>query len=218
MRNIGRVAAFLFSLWAGAIVFPAQSAVGPGDGTLDFTVLRNGDDVGSHQISFHHNGDALEVDIRTRIAVKLAFITVFRFEHDGHEVWRGNRLVAMETQTNDDGDDHSLIVSANGDGDLKIIGDGKESTVKGSFIPASLWNPTFLESKELLNSLVGTELAINVAYIGEEPVEVDGRQVSAKHYSMTGEFERELWYDKDWQLVKIAFKGQDGSDIQYVLR
>ena len=35
---------------------------------------------------------------------------------------------------------------------------------------------------------------------------------------MTGDFERELWYDADWVLVKIAFKAQDGSDIQYVLR
>ena len=62
-----------------------------------------------------------------------------------------------------------------GSGELKIVGDGKEMTAKGSMIPASLWNSTFLEAKELLNSLVGTELAIDVTLKGEESVAVNGK-------------------------------------------
>jgi len=190
----------------------------PSSGALDFTVLREGEDVGTYQIHFQRNGDALDVDVKTRIAVKIAFITVFRYEHDAHEVWRGDKLVSMETKTNDDGEDHSLVATANGNGELKIVGDGKELTAKGSMIPASLWNATFLETKELLNSQVGTALAIDVAFKGEEPITVKGKSIRAKHYSMTGALERELWYDSDWVLVKMAFKGRDGSDIQYVLR
>ena len=34
---------------------------------------------------------------------------------------------------------------------------------------------------------------------------------------MTGQFERELWYDNDGVLVRVEFKGEDGSDIQYVI-
>lgn len=218
MRKIGQATIFIAALWAGTTALPALSAMVPSDGALDFTVLRDGKDVGTHRIDFRRNGDALEVDIKTRIAVKMAFITVFRFEHDGHEVWRGDKLVSMETKTHDDGEDHSLVATANGDGDLKIVGDGKEMTAKGSMIPASLWNATFLEAKELLNSQVGTDLAIDVAFKEEESVTVNGKSVRARHYSMTGEFERELWYDADWVLVKIAFKAKDGSDIQYVLR
>lgn len=218
MGKIGQTTVFLVSLWAAAAALPAQAAMVPAGGELDFTVLRDGDKVGSHQIAFHRNGDALEVDIKTRIAVKLAFITVFRFEHDGHEVWRDNKLVAMETKTHDDGEDHSLVATADGNGELNIIGDGQERTAKDSAIPASLWNSTFLETRELLNSLVGTDLNIDVAYKGEEQVQVNGAPVQAKHYSMTGDFPRELWYDDDRVLVKIAFKGQDGSDIQYVRR
>ena len=222
MRKIGQVPAFLAALgaavWTVSVALPAHAAMVPPGGVLNFTVLRDGDDVGTHEIDFHRNGDALEVDIKTRIAVKMAFITVFRFEHDGHEVWRDNKLVSMETKTNDDGDDHQLVATADGNGELKVVGDGTERTVDGGVIPASLWNSGFLQSNELLNSLVGTELAVNVAFKGEEPVDVNGRPVPAKHYSMTGEFERELWYDNDQVLVKIAFKAKDGSDIQYVLR
>ena len=218
MGKIGRIVIFLASLSAGMPVLAVNAAMVPSSGALDFTVLRKGEDIGTHRISFRRSGDALEVDIKTRIAVKIAFITVFRFDHDGHEVWRDNKLVAMETKTNDDGEDHSLVATANGRGGLKIVGDGKEMTAKGSVIPASLWNASFLETKQLLNSLVGTELAIDVTFKGEEPVTVKGRSIRAKHYSMTGDFERELWYDPDWVLVKVAFKGEDGSEIQYVLR
>jgi len=218
MRNLTQVTMFLAAVWAATAALPAQASMVPTSGALDFTVLRDGDNVGTHHIDFRQTGDALEVDIKTRIAVKLAFITVFRYEHDGHEVWRDNKLVSMETKTHDDGDEHQLVATANGSGEIKIVGDGEERTAKASVIPASLWNSTFIESKELLNSLVGTDLAIDVAFKGEEPVTVHGDQVLARHYSMTGDFERELWYDSDWVLVKIAFKGKDGSDIQYILR
>lgn len=223
MRNAGYAAAFAAALWITAAGLPAQATAPqttmvPSNGELDFTVLRDGADVGSHRIDFHRNGEQLEVDIKTRIAVKLAFITVFRFEHDGHEVWQDNRLVAMQTKTNDDGEDHTLVATANGKGGLDIVGDGQKRTADGSVIPASLWNSSFLDSKELLNSLVGTDLNIDVAYKGEEQVKVNGAEVPAKHYSMTGDFARELWYDKNKVLVKIAFKAEDGSDIQYVRR
>lgn len=218
MRKIGLVTLFLGGLWAGTAVLPAQAIVAPAGGALHFTVLRDGEDIGTHQIDFQQSGDALEVDIKTRIAVKMAFITVFRFEHDGHEVWRDNKLVSMETKTDDDGTDHTLVATANGDGELHIVGDGKERTAQGGIIPASLWNPSFLESNVLLNSLDGTKLNINVALKGDEVVTAGGKSVNAKHYVMTGDFERELWYDDNWALVKIAFKGEDGSDIQYVLR
>ncbi len=218
MRKLGLAAIFFAALYIGMFAPAANAVMVPSSGVLDFTVLRKGKDVGTHRINFQQNDDALEVDIKTHVAVKIAFITVYRFEHDGHETWRDNKLMAMKTKTDDDGKDHTLIATANDSGDLKITGDGKEFTAKGSMIPASLWNSTFLESKELMDSLVGTELAIDIKFKGEEPVTVNGKSISAKHYSMTGELERELWYDANRVLVKMAFKGKDGSDIQYVLR
>lgn len=218
MLKIGRAVFFIATFLSGTVVLPAQSAMIPSTGTLDFTVFREGEEIGTHQIDFLQKDEILEVNVKTRIAVKIAFITVFRFVHDGHEVWRDNRLVSIETKTNDDGDDHSLSAKVNASGDLQVLGDGENRTVKGSVIPASLWNSTFLESKELLNSLIGTELAIDVVFKGEEPIEVQGKMVNAKHYSMTGEFERELWYDEDQVLVKFAFSGEDGSNIQYILQ
>jgi hypothetical protein len=198
------------------VAMPAKAEAIPTDGRLDFTVYRDGDEVGSSEILFRQSGDQTEVDVVTEIVVTVAFVPVFRFEHEAHEVWKDGHLVSLVSQTNDDGTAHQLEVRES-DASLDVVGDGVSSKAEMSIIPASLWNPQIVEQSTILNSLSGEELAVQVAYIGEEEVAVKGNQVPARHYSMTGQFERELWYDDDGVLVRIEFKGKDGSDIQYVI-
>ena len=73
----------LFSLglilgWAAlpaiAVVMPAGAAAIPADGKLDFTVYRDGDEVGSHEIVFRQSGNQTEVDVVTDIVVTVAFV------------------------------------------------------------------------------------------------------------------------------------------------
>ena len=44
------------------------------------------------------------------------------------------------------------------------------------------------------------------------------RAVNARHYSLTGELEREVWYDESRVLVRVRFEGSDGSENLYVQR
>jgi len=64
----------------------------------------------------------------------------------------------------------------------------------------------------------GSTLSVDVAYRGEETVGGVEGPVTARHYLLTGELTREVWYDPDGVLVKVRFSGQDGADIEYVLR
>jgi hypothetical protein len=50
-------------------------------------VLREGEEIGRHELLFRRQGDKLAVDVRTRVAVKVLFVTAYRFEHDGQEFW-----------------------------------------------------------------------------------------------------------------------------------
>jgi len=205
------------SLILAMYVLAAHAAIVPASGKLDFSVVRDGKKIGTHVLSFRRANNRVDVDIHTRIAVKVAFITVYRFEQDGHEVWQGGRLVRMQTKTHDDGTDHTLEVSANGAGKLRVVGDGQVREAAADAVPASLWNPAFIRTKALMNSLVGTPLDIRIAYKGQEDVTVRGRPVRAHHYSLTGEMPRELWYDQNWVLIRMTLKGKDGSAVQYLL-
>jgi len=44
-----------------------------------------------------------------------------------------------------------------------------------------------------------------------------GKDVMARHYAISGDLQRELWYDAGGRLVKVRFAASDGTDIQYVL-
>lgn len=211
---VALTAASLFLAISQFSAVPAAAAPPPG-GVLDFTVLRNGSEVGRHEMLFRNDADGLKIDIRTNVAVKIAFITAYRFEHEGHEVWQGDRLARLWSKTNDDGTKHVLDVTAGGD-NLVVMADGNEAQKSSVSIPASLWNERIVQQQNILNTLDGTRMAIQVADLGTEAVTVKNTVMPARHYAITGDLQRELWYDAQNVLVKVRFKAKDGSDIEYL--
>ena len=183
---------------------------------LDFTVLKDGDAIGHHQIELVRNGDQEKVSIKTDVVVKVVYVPVYRFEHRASEVWQNGHLVSLRSQTNDDGEKHTLQAVAKDDR-LEVTGDGTVSQASDEIIPASLWNRDLVSQTVLLNTLTGKQMAIKVADLGAEAVRVHGSTVPAHHYKVTGELERELWYDQSDRLVLVKFTAKDNSEIRYVL-
>lgn len=206
-------AAFGAALLLVAPLPAAAAAVPP---SLEFTVLRDGDEVGRHTLRFRERGDGLGVTIDTKVVVKVALIPIYRFEHHGEEVWRNGHLIALSSKTNDDGDHHVLTVSDDA-GTLEVNGDDVLSRLPDSTLPASLWNPATVTQARLLNTLDGHAMAVTVSDLGEDTVLVRGETQAAHHFAVTGGLSRELWYDANGTLVQIRFQAKDDSEIRYVL-
>lgn len=205
-------------LFAAALMLAAPAAAGatgvPASNVLKFDVLRDGSPIGTHVVSFSDGGNS--VDIKTDIAVKLAFITLYHFKHHSHETWKDGRLVALNSKTNDDGTKHTLSVKADG-AKLSVVGDGVPSRVKADIVPASLWREDTVKQTELLNTLKGNEMKVSVTDDGEDSIKVGGKTVTAHHYVMKGDLARELWYGKNGVLEQVRFAAKDGSKIVYQL-
>ncbi|WP_076399711.1 DUF6134 family protein [Insolitispirillum peregrinum] len=212
---IGRsvVMAIPFLLVAGA----ASAAPVPDNEVLSFTVLRNGDEVGTHLVTVRPDGDHVSVAVATSVVVKMAMVPVYRFEHSDVEVWKNGQLQVLDSTTNDDGSHHKVHVQASGSG-LSGTADDKPVTLPGSLVPASLWSPQTVSQSALLNTLDGHAMPVKVADLGTDMVTVRGQLTQAHHYAMTGELARELWYDPSGALVQVRFKAKDDSLIQYVLK
>ncbi len=206
---------FLASAAIG-LMLTAHAAQALQPGPLNFTVYRDGSEIGTHKIDVRREGADTRVHVTTDVAVKMAFITVYRFKHVDNEVWRGGRLVRIESKTNDDGTDKWLRGAWDGKG-LEIQGSAKKFLAAPSIIPASLWNPKIVEQARLLNSLDGSEMEVTTSFLGKETVKAHGREIPARHYAITGQLQRELWFDEDGTLVQVRFKASDKSDIRYVL-
>ncbi|WP_417794254.1 DUF6134 family protein [Terasakiella pusilla] len=210
--NVLKTILFLISITVPCLTGQAQAS----EQDLSFDVLRNGEKIGMHQIIFEKHGADLNVSIQTDVEVKIMFVAVYKFHHKSMETWKNGQLVGLYSKTNDDGTLHQLSL-ARQNNVLSGTSDGKEISITRDILPASLWHPKIINSLSLLNTLEGHEMKIAVHHIGQEIMTTDKGTQPADYYKLTGELERELWFDKDQRLIKVRFKGSDDSEITYKL-
>ena len=212
MRHNCLIAAI--SMLALAALLPTASAA---PARTEYTVVREGSEIGRHVIEIERQGDATTVKISTNVVVKVAFIPVYRFEQSSNESWKANRLLTLQSQTNDDGKMHTLSVSREAD-HLNIAADGRPARGDQALLPASLWHVGTISQSTLLNTVTGAIMRVRITDKGENPVNTGHGQISARHYQLSGELERELWYDRAGNLVRLELKGSDGSAVAYVMK
>ena len=196
---------------------PAR-ATAPDGLELEYRVLRDGAEIGRHKVWFRHDGDAvITVETEISITVSLLFITLYTYRLDATETWRGDRLVALDSTTDDDGD--LYVVSAHAEGDNLVVGAGANSWMApATIIPTSLWRREMAQGELLIGVERGEAIAVAFHDQGLESVVARGGDVSARKIVVSGELERALWYDDDGMLVRLQLIARDGSTIIYELR
>src|SRR5712691_4852006 len=70
---------------APAIAASAAAETGPAAKTLNFTVMRNGEPIGTSTMRLSRDGGETVADIVTHIQVKIAYITVYRYDQSETE-------------------------------------------------------------------------------------------------------------------------------------
>jgi hypothetical protein len=202
-------------LWL--LTAPALASGVPDDGVLDFAILRNNEEIGRHTLRFETRGQDLNVRIIASIDFRFGFIPLYQFDHQALETWRGGGLLGMSATTRDNGDDFEIEVQRDGDG-LTLTLNGETTPLDGDIVPASLWNIALVTRDQILDPADGEIMAVVTRDAGAQTIRIRGREIVAQHYIMTGDFERDLWYDRQGVLMQVRFKGDDGSDILYQLR
>jgi hypothetical protein len=201
-------------LSAAALFSSSAAQAAPMAETLRFAVMREGQQIGTNTIELRRNGSETTVQMMTQVQVKIAFVTVYRFEQTETERWVGGKLMALSAVTNDNGTRHRVKATRTNDR-LTIEADGKTTEVAGNTIPASLWNPLLLEKTVAFNPQDGTMMPIAVTDRGVDQLVVQGRAKRTRHYVINSTFPQDVWYDDARQLVKVELKVSDGSTIRY---
>jgi hypothetical protein len=121
-------------------------------------------------------------------------IPIFKREATYRELWREGRLIAFDSRFDDNGEVYE--VSARAEGEHTVI-DGRRGRVEA---PATVvsnhpWNYDVLERTLLFDTQRGRLQQVQVSPAGAETITVAGREVAARKYLVTGDLERELWYD-----------------------
>ena len=89
-------------------------------------MTRNGEQIGSTTVKLQRNGDQTIAETATNVQVKIAFMTVYRYEQRLTERWVGGKLAALSAVTDDNGRIHRVSATRSGD-TLTVNADGKSA-------------------------------------------------------------------------------------------
>ncbi|MCW2246130.1 hypothetical protein M2352_001721 [Azospirillum fermentarium] len=200
------------------LALAAPAAASAADARTDrYTILKDGDPIGTEDIRFEPQGDTLKVSVTTTTRVKVLFVN-FRYDHKRDEVWRGGTLESVTATTDDDGTPHTLALARGKDGGYTLTVDGKTSALPATTLPLTLWTREVLKRPVLLSVIDGHPYQVRSDSVGSETVTTAGGQaIPTQHHRIGGEVERDLWFAADGRLVKTQFK-RSGYDIVYLLK
>jgi hypothetical protein len=196
---------------------PRQLAAIPSAGRIDYDVIRGGEKIGAHSVMFQHEGRHLAIMTRTDIAVELLGITLYRFHYEAEEDWVDGRLTRLTSRTDSDGE--TLTVNlAKASGRIRGACNGIALDLPADLLPISVWHPDFVRQSVILDQYKCVERNVRATDEGIEPVVAGAQNVAARHYALTGELQRDVWYGPDGQAIQVLFPAKDGSEIAFVMR
>jgi hypothetical protein len=211
MRKLFCVLPALFA--AASFLAPAARADSDST-TLNFAVTRNGDRIGTSTIRLMRNGPQTVAEIATQVQVKIAYVTVYRFEQHETEHWQNGKVLMLTANTDDNGTVHKVSARWNADA-LAVEADGKTRELDPKVVPFTLWTAPAVRQALALNPQDGSLTHLSVVDRGEDQLIVRGRPVKTRHFSLKTSFPQDVWYDENDRLVKVELHGSDGSTIQY---
>lgn len=194
---------------AVGLMFPV---LGPGPGvraaepdrSADFMVFRDGLPIGHHRVSVRPDGHRTEVKVDIALDVSFAFIRLYTYRHQSTEVWQGNRLISLDSRTDDNGTAMQAQIQATPDG-LRGTGSAGAIRLPADAVPSSYWTPALVSGRPLFDSQDGHALDVSV------------RPESGGWWAMEGEVRLKLSYSPQgvWSGMRFSLKG---SDFDYLPR
>lgn len=142
--------------------------------------------VGQHIFRFDETDDILRVRSEAEFEVKLAFITLFDYEHEATERWRGGCLVGLQSKTNENGK-RIEVASENKEAGLELTTSGDSQQINAE-CPWSFayWTPGLRERDMLVNPQDGAALAVNFEDLGPQTLEVGGSRMDVRAWKLRG--------------------------------
>lgn len=201
-------------LLAFAVTAHAAAPLPAESGTANYVVKRNGNPIGTLRIDFKRDGKRLVATSDYSIKVKLMAIVLYRYHKHMVETYEDGRLVAYAADIDDNGSKSQVRVTRTDDA-LAIVHPKGTLTAPLGLYPSTYWPPATVEQTRLIDSSDGVLMNVRTSGAAMEPLTIDERTLSTKRYAMSGDAERDLWYDAGtgaW--LKMKMTGSDGSVIE----
>jgi hypothetical protein len=176
--------------------------------TLEFDVMREGASIGTHRVTIDERDGQTRVDIAIDLAVRFAFVTVYRYTHRATETWRAHRLVAVEARTDDNGE-RTHVEARAVEGGVAVRGSGGDYLAPADTIPTSYWNREKVARRQLLDTQSGKLVDVAATRVAADE--------SGVKWRLSGDLEADLAYGPTGEWRALTFVAR-GARIVYVRR
>ena len=185
--------------------------------TMEFDVFLDGKKIGYHRFEIDGSEDDAAVRSEASFDVKFLFITAFKYRHVTNESWTGGCLKAIEASTDSNGKQLQLSGERTDSGFVVDNGAG-EAELPDCVMTFAYWNPGFLDQARVLNPQTGEYLDVDVIELGDDLVEIGGKEVPARSVRLTArKMDITLWYSSDEQWLALESVAKGGRIIRYEL-
>jgi len=186
-------------------LLPMAARAAPG--AVRFRVLREGREIGTHQVWLSGNAAKLSVQTEIALQVKLAGFTVFRLRHDLTGERASHWLQRLASRHDRNGTVTEARVVAEGNA---LVAEGPEGAARlpANAAPLTWWNGANF-ARPLIRPLTG-KLIPGAAARSALP----GGGVQ---FTLNGEVAAVARFDAEGRWVALSTKGEDGSTVVYEL-
>jgi hypothetical protein len=186
----------------GAAALPATADTS----TVTYSILKEGEKIGSETYQLDRDGEHIAVHLAVESHVRILFLD-FNYHHARSESWNGERLERLVADTDDDGTKHHVEAIPDGKGGLSLTSDGKAIALPADTFPLAMWRKAMLGHPTLF-ALESDDQPYHVSFkdLGSDAVLIGAIKVDCQHVAMTGDVDRDLWYDADGMLAKVTFR------------
>ena len=211
---------FVFLLTTSAIASPSQQT------QWQFKVLLDNREIGTHHFTLSESNGRQIIQTEARFDVKVLFVNLYRYRHQSTEVWQGNCLRSIDSETDANGKPFlvkgdlvkgGLVSGESNDNYFQVNTAGNEKELPSCIMTFAYWNPDFLSEDKLLNSQTGIYEDVTITRLGEESLQLNGEAVAAVKYLIdlkAGPIT--LWYSaNDFHWLALESVAAGGRILRY---
>jgi len=186
----------------------------------DFTVLLDGDPIGTHRFSLESSGQEVRSLVsQAEFRVRLLGVPVYRYRHRAEESWQGDCLRSLDADTDDDGQRSRVHLRAQSSGGLQLQSSQGISQLSGCLMSFAYWNPALRSQARLLNAQDGRIEQVKWQRLESAAIEAQGRTVIATRWRLSGtERPLDVWWTDDGRWLGLDATVRGDRRLSYRLR
>lgn len=182
---------------------------------ITFNVFRDNALVGEHQVTFTKLGKGrFRVNARLKLQVTFLSFPVYKLQYQSNAIWYKGKLKSLNSTTNENGGIFTINVTKKNNR-LMVVTKNKEFQTDIDTLPTNHWNPEVLSKNNLINTLTGELSSVQITKLGKEKIDIRDKSIFATKYQYSGSINTFVWYSDRGNWVKMKFKGNDDSNIEY---